>query len=395
MKNLTATDENTSEHKRNGIRHLKYTVFLMVLGLSAAEVVVATDDLARHDGPCFAADLNADFNIDGKDLALLFADWGCTANCASDVNSDRRVDAEDLALLLASWGSAGCPPVPHWATLIEQDPNPEVVKDPALRAAVISTGFAWRVLHTNSGIEMMLIPPGSFQRGSPYDLSGLTDLSVTITRPFYLGRYEVTQDEWMRVMSDNPSYYRNPTQDVPQDLVSTRPVDNVSWNSAQEFLLLNQLRLPTEAEWEHAYRAGLPTAFHASSEFPRGVNSPTAKQLASIAANIYSYSGVTGTIPVGQLLPNGLGLHDMSGNVGEWVADRGAGVPTYANWPAINPTNLGSPLSSTRVVRGGAVNSACFCELMCFERPALSPASTHYPDYGPENPIGFRVARTP
>ena len=390
MKNLSKAVRSCSQGEVSEMHHLRRTLLLTFLGFIAVPFALATDDFSVRNGPCFAADLNGDFAIDGNDLALLFADWGCAADCASDINDDRRVDGDDMAQLLASWGSAGCPPVPHWATLLEQDPDPDVVRDPALRAAIISTGFAWRVLHADTGIEMVLIPPGTFQMGcSASQQSGCESWEnpvhqVTLTNAFYLGRYEVTQAQWTARMGSNPSCDQSASAEVPAAQVPNRPVENVSWNAIQGFLTQTGMRLPTEAEWEYAYRAGTTTAFHGFTGYLRGTNDDTL--LGNIAW--YAYTSNSGpTRPVGGKLGNGFGLHDMSGNVWEWVNDRMQGI-YYALSPEFNPP--GASGGVFRVLRGGSwgsVSDHCRASIRSFGTPDFGDPVCY--------DIGFRVARTP
>ncbi|MBC7324568.1 MAG: formylglycine-generating enzyme family protein, partial [Moorella sp. (in: Bacteria)] len=110
---------------------------------------------------------------------------------------------------------------------------------------------------------MVLIPAGTFMMGSPNNEQDRSSNEgpqhqVTLTKPFYLGKYEVTQAQWKAVMGSNPSYFRG----------NNLPVEQVSWNDCQTFIQrLNQLgqgtfRLPTEAEWEYACRAGTTTRFY-------------------------------------------------------------------------------------------------------------------------------------
>lgn len=129
---------------------------------------------------------------------------------------------------------------------------------------------------------------------------------VRIDRPYYIGRFEVTQKEWMQVMGVNPSVFQG---EMVEDS-SRRPVENVTWSDAQEFLQrLNAMetgmtyRLPTEFEWEYAARAG------AQGDIPW----PEVQRLAQL--------GTTTTQEVGQKAPNAWGLYDMLGNVWEWVED--------------------------------------------------------------------------
>lgn len=159
--------------------------------------------------------------------------------------------------------------------------------------------------------EMVVVHAGSFKMGADKNFEEASDdetplHSVSITRPFALGKHEVTQGEWVAVMGDNPSKFKG----------RSRPVEQVSWNDAQEFIKkLNaktgkQYRLPSEAEWEYAARAGSQSVYSFGDD--KG-------QLGGYAW----FNGNSGdeTHPVGQLKPNRFGLYDMHGNVWEWVQD--------------------------------------------------------------------------
>ena len=120
-----------------------------------------------------------------------------------------------------------------------------------------------------------------------------------MTQAYYLGRYEVTQAQWTAVMGSNPSQFQGQA-DSP-----SRPVEKVSWNMIQGFETATGLRLPTEAEWEYACRAGTTTAFNNGSD--------DESTLATTAW--FSVNAEGQTRPIGQKLANGLGFHDMHGNV--------------------------------------------------------------------------------
>ncbi len=304
---------------------------------------------------------------------------------------------------------------PTWATVLEAAPDASVVTDPALRSAIIATGLPWRVKDTATNIEFVLIPPGSFTMGcsastgdadtgradpaSPADAAspaaddaGLADPAsppkptckspstntahdVTISRAFYMGRYEVTQAQWQAKMVYNPSAFYKDARAADQ------PVEQVSWDVIQSFLAATGMRLPTEAEWEYAYRAGTTTAFHSMPGFPNGTDLES--ELPVIA---WSHDGITmgEPQPVGQKSGNGYGLHDMSGNVFEWVSDWHDNA-YYATSPAIDPT--GPTTGSRRVIRGG---SFAFGAKRCtaFDRGCTRPdLSDCY--------FGFRVVREP
>lgn len=232
--------------------------------------------------------------------------------------------------------------------------------------------------------EMVLIPAGSFDMGSPADEVGRYSAEepqhrVTIGKPFALGKTEVTQGQWRALMGSNPSHF--------SDCGDECPVEQVTWDDAQEYLLKlgkktgKRYRLPSEAEWEYAARAGMTTPFNTGSCIDTSEANYDGK---------YDYNYCRAmkrnnrqrTLPVASFAANGLALHDMHGNVWEWVEDcwhedyRGA------------PTD-GSAWSdgscAKRVLRGGSWN---------VEPRALRSAERNWEwakDRG--NSHGFRVAR--
>jgi formylglycine-generating enzyme required for sulfatase activity len=278
--------------------------------------------------------------------------------------------------------------VPSWATLVEAQPDPAVVTNASLRAAITATGLAWRVRDTATQVEMLLVPPGTFQMGC---ITGsnqhgcysaeLPVHQVTLTHAFYLGRYEVTQAQWQLRMGSNPSYYQSASPEVPAAQVPNRPVERVSWNAIQGFLSTTGMRLPTEAEWEYACRAGTTTSYHGWPASPDGTNNDSL--LSDIAW--HDFQGGHQTQPVGGKAGNGFGLHDMSGNVWEWVADWYGGT-YYSTSPAENPPGPSS--GYPRVLRGGCWNWAFGNDCRASARGANNP------DYSSET-YGFRIARDP
>jgi formylglycine-generating enzyme required for sulfatase activity len=330
------------------------------------------------------ADVDADGTVGAADLSLLLSVWGSCTGCNADVDNDGSVGAADLSLLLALWGGT-CSQVP-WATVLEAQPDPAVVTNVALRNAIIATGLPWRVRDDASQIEMVLVPPGTFSMGcSASSLWGCnTDESpvhaVTLSNAFYIGRYEVTQAQWVARMGSNPSYFQSSSAEVPAAQVPNRPVEKVSWNTIQNFLTATGLRLPTEAEWEYASRAGTTTAFHGFTGYPNGTNDDT------LVGNIgwYDENSNSQTRPVGGKAANGYGLHDMSGNVWELVNDWYSSS-FYAQSPSTNPSG---PASGTfRVVRGGGVGYFT-------ESVRSANRDFTFPGFA-ANGLGFRVARSP
>jgi len=180
------------------------------------------------------------------------------------------------------------------------------------------------------------IKPGSFMMGSPLDelMRSEDELQhrVTLTRGFYMQTTEVTQGQWRTIMEKNPALF--------QDCGAVCPVESVSWDDVQKFIeILNQrpgthmYRLPTEAEWEYAARAGTTGPFAGSSLDSMGW---------------YGENSGNSTHPVGQKAPNGWGLYDMHGNVSEWAQDW------YGEYPAGSAIDPQGRLSGFyRVARGG------------------------------------------
>ena len=263
--------------------------------------------------------------------------------------------------------------VPSWATLVEAAPDPAVVTDPALRAAIAATGLAWRVRDTGTQMEMMLIPPGTFQMGcimgsNQYECYSWEEPvhQVTLTNAFYLGRYEVTQSQWVAKMGSNPSEFQG-QPDSP-----SRPVEKVSWTAIQGYVSATGFRLPTEAEWEYACRAGTQTPFHNGSTDDNTVG----------ALSWYSPNAGNRTHAVGGKAANGFGVYDMLGNVWEWVNDW------YDTYPSSEQTNPLGPVSAAgRVIRGGSWFTYTFY-VRSSNRYSISPGLS-------DVDIGFRVARTP
>jgi formylglycine-generating enzyme required for sulfatase activity len=286
--------------------------------------------------------------------------------------------------------------VPAWATLLEAVPDPAIVTNATLRDSITATGYAWRVRDNGTNIEMVLIPPGTFNMGcSASNAYGCNSNespvhSVTLTDAFYLGRYEVTQAQWTAKKGWNPSEFQPPYTATAD---TNRPVEQVSWNTIQGFLTATGLRLPTEAEWEYAYRAGTTTAFHGFTWYLNGTNDDT------LVGNIAWFSGNNGSSPnepidptygtkaVGQKAANGFGLHDMAGNVREWVNDW-YGSTYYSSSPSTNPPGPAS--GTSRVLRGGSWDDVVAATFYVRSSRRVSNA----PDFT-YNRNGFRVARNP
>jgi formylglycine-generating enzyme required for sulfatase activity len=315
---------------------LSSRIALVALALAAA----LPARLAAAQG-CPSADLNGDRRVSGADISVLLGEWGTSGGTTgADLNGSGLVTGADLAIVLEQWGQS-CPSeiVPYWATLIEAAPDPSIITDPLTRASIEATGFAWRVRHAVTQAEMLLVPPGTFEMGCVQgttqggcSVAALPVHAVTITQPFYIGRYETTQSEWRRVMGSNPAYHRW-LRDSP-----VCPVETVSGNDIRAFLVISGARLPSEAQWEFAYRAGTSTAYHNAS------NDETSASTIGVVGQ-----GITGsTRAVGSLSGNRFGLHDMTGNVLERVADW---YGPYEGASQVDP--LGPTTGTSQVYRGG------------------------------------------
>lgn len=231
------------------------------------------------------------------------------------------------------------------------------------------------------GMEFILIPAGEFEMGSQSrekrrKLWESPVHRVSIKKPFYLGRYPVTQKQWQKVMGNNPLYFKG----------EKNPVENISWVESQAFLRkLNSLekayennylyRLPTEAEWEYAARAGTATSYFFGDDESKLTEN----------AWFLKNSGLE-THSVGLKKPNPWGLYDMYGNVGEWVQDeyhinyKGAPADGRA-WESLFPS-VSIPV---RIRRGGGWNGNAGC---CRSAERLFAAQDKR-----LNSLGFRVVK--
>jgi len=230
---------------------------------------------------------------------------------------------------------------------------------------------------------LVVIPAGTFMMGSLAEEPGRTGDEGPQRRvsvgSFALGKTEVTQGQWKAVMGNNPSYFQQCGDDCP--------VESVSWDDVQEYLKrLNQqtgrnYRLPSEAEWEYAARAGTTTAFH------------TGRTITTDQSNFFWRPSLIGglkgelrekTLRVGSFPPNVFGLYDMHGNVWELVQDvwheNYLGAPTDGS-PWVSGGN-----QARRVRRGGSWGNEPQ-DLRSAGRDWDSPSSSNYD-------IGFRIART-
>jgi formylglycine-generating enzyme required for sulfatase activity len=255
---------------------------------------------------------------------------------------------------------------------------------------------------STSGIILNWIPPGTFTMGSydTQDWDAQPPHQVTLTSGFWMGRYEVTQAQWAAVMGTNPSFFtRGPNGEARGNL----PMEHVTWFDAIEFCNklselegltpvytmsnrtpatghpitsatvtvnwnANGYRLPTEAEWEYACRAGTTTPWN------------TGTTITTSQALFWVTGGINQTTVVGSYTPNAWGLYDMHGNVLEWVWDW---IGTYDNNSRENPT--GATSGPQRVVRGGGWASSVQY-LRSADRGRVGPMHRSFS-------LGFRVVR--
>ena len=225
-------------------------------------------------------------------------------------------------------------------------------------------------------LELVLIPAGEFLMGSPdSDKEAKPNEKpqhrVRITKPFYLGKYQVTQEQWKAVMGNNPPhlFFKGPKN----------PVEEVSWDDCQQFLgKLNaktgtqsgKFVLPTEAQWEYACRAGSKTRYCFGDD---------KSGLGEYAW--YGWNSDGKTHPVGKKKPNAWGLYDMHGNVLEWCQDWYE-EGYYAKSPTDDPR--GATTGSNRVYRGGWWSGIC----------GLAKRGSDDPG-GSSNFVGLRVSLVP
>ena len=249
--------------------------------------------------------------------------------------------------------------------VLAQEPDPSVVTDADARERIKATGKPWKIRHTASGIVMLLCPPGEFLMGSPETETDRgedeTQHKRVIRAAFYLSRNEVSKAEWRAVTGKDAGRFKG----------DALPVESVSWNDIQEDFVAPSrgfFRLPSEAEWEYACRAGTTTAYSFGDTI-------TTKQA--------RFGAGDDPVACGSFPANPWGFHDMHGNVWEWVEDA------YDEYPKGGGTEEAASTAEggARVLRGGgwfSVASNC----RAANRGNSAPGSSF-------TGLGFRVARTP
>ncbi len=251
------------------------------------------------------------------------------------------------------------------------DPDPESTVDP-------ETGLPTIVVERKLGIRMRLIPAGEYTRGflpveEQHGAAGNAHPrekpahQVTLTQAMYLGETEVTQGQWFQATGERPAAH------AVGDLF---PVENVGRRQVINFLVSNGLRLPTEAEWEFACRAG------EDSPLFRGAS----PEISLAESSWYAGNSAGRSMPVAQRLPNAWGLFDMIGNVAELCSDYGD-KGHYQECLELGAENPTGPLKGKSYIVRGATFSSRLGDC----RPSLR----FYHSGGRSSTIGFRVARTP
>ncbi len=232
------------------------------------------------------------------------------------------------------------------------------------------------------GIEFIWCPPGSFMMGcAPGDTVGsereVPQHQVTFAHGFWISKYEVTQDQWAAVMGEMPAHFHG----CRYGQTGNRPIEQVSWHEIQGCIeLLNaarpgmNYRLPSEAEWEYACRAGTTTAYTWGGTY-------SAAELDKCAW--YDANSGDSTHDAGTRQPNAWGIYDMYGNVWEWVQDTGH--QNYNGAPA-DGSAWEEPGATTRVARGGSFYNGTGCRSAF--RAFMGPEG-FYGDYG------FRIVKVP
>ncbi|MBU1194637.1 MAG: formylglycine-generating enzyme family protein [Proteobacteria bacterium] len=269
--------------------------------------------------------------------------------------------------------------------------------------SVLLPNYVMADVYTNKlGMRFVRIPKGEFIMGSPKSEQGRQwnekQHRVIISKDFYMGETEVTQGQWEKLVGFNPSSYPKMGKDFP--------VDTISWDECIEFIRVlnqwentNKYRLPTEAEWEYACRAGSATAFASgpiTAPFSCNIPEPSILEMAWYCYN----SGLANPSrdfrphPVKTKLPNAFGLYDMHGNVQEWVQDSckrrnfwrtkiGVVTDTYKD-------NIVDPLNTNgehKIIRGGG-----WYQTSKYQRSAYRSL---YKPVVKRNSLGFRIVRMP
>lgn len=304
----------------------------------------------------------------------------------------QRVLVLSTCLLIAFWA-----PLSRWG-------QGEEAAFPAWDGKDDITSYAKRVglspskaLDLGNGVqlELVLIPVGSFHMGAAEDEEKKIETldtapekpqhKVTFARPFYMGKYEVTQAQWLAVVGKAPKFRLVLEAEKEPQKYGSHPVEDVTLKECQEFCARvsakakGVLRLPSEAEWEYACRAGTTSFFYFGNEHQRKVR----ENLFETVLSNYCRLDAKGPYPVGQKRPNAWGLYDLYGNVYERVADPDH--PNYRGATADGSAWLEGGDNSMTVVRGGSWEDSG--PHSCRSAARNRAVSVNY--HG--NDVGFRV----
>lgn len=258
-------------------------------------------------------------------------------------------------------------------TLLRAEVNGNDWTDPF---APTNTRQFWRAVSVSAPTDtnLVFIPPGTFVMGSPTNEASRTpdetQHTVVLSRGFWMGKFEVTQAEYLNVVGSNPSWFNGVRNGTNYDTDLTRPVESMRWYDATNYCGLRTLReraagmipsqyvyrLPTESEWEYACRAGTTSAFYLGDSLSSGeANFNGQYEYASWSGEIIDSNGVylATTTSVGSYTANAWGLYDMIGNVWEWCQDW---IGPYPSGTPIDPIGIFS--FSEPVMRGGSWGSS-------------------------------------
>jgi formylglycine-generating enzyme required for sulfatase activity len=321
-------------------------------GELALPLPVATGAERRHVALAFRA----------EDAVKNSRDFRCELDLVSSRAANAAVSAANLQRIAP------------WADVVRADADPEQVRDAKALARITESALPWLVRHRQTGIEMVLVPPGQYLMGSQVSELERPIHRVKLTRPFYVGRHEVTQGEWLKVVASNPSKFQGDP---------SLPVEQVTYEEitkAGGFLAQTGLRLLTEGEWEYVAHGLRET------RFPWGdVDDPECANCGASSAGdrVLDATAKVGSYPKGM---SWCGVLDLSGNVWEWCSDwYDSEYYKSRVHPVVDPQ--GPANGTMRVIRGGGWNYPR-SDARCANRGKLPPADRF-------SYLGFRVAKTP
>ena len=337
--------------------------FIFLIGLILSSFWQMADNISAQQKPLTMAQILTGLQTAGKtaETKTLAARNKYIANRVSQTGASFPLTAEREQDLREAGATdelieairQNSPPIP---TPTKSTPTPKTstpVSTPTPKSTPTVSG---KEMKNSIGMEFVKIPSGSFMMGGDKFDGEKPVHKVTINYEFYMGKYEVTVGEWEKVMGDVPAELKSADAKFRES--DYQPIIYVSWNDAQEFIKkLNakndgyEYRLPSEAEWEYAARAGTTTKFAFGND------------LSSNQANFngnYPYGNAAKgkylkkTVEVGSYKPNDSGLYDMHGNVWEWVEDVYSSSYNFRALPTNGSANMSVGDLDSRVLRGGS-----------------------------------------